>query len=116
LIEHADESMTVERTKNVAVLLAIKILHEIVHWLFYHLAGKLNDNMDTPATPIQRAESGNGFEILVSNCVMEHEEDTATFRINHLIGRSYDFFFNIPNLWRDQLLSNYYWTKYAERV
>jgi hypothetical protein len=73
--------MTVERTKNTAVLLAIKILHEMVHWMFYHLVGKLNGNMDTPATPIQRAESGNGFEILLSNFVMEHEEDGATFRV-----------------------------------
>ncbi|CAF0987709.1 unnamed protein product [Rotaria sp. Silwood1] len=110
LVEHAEENMTVERTKNLAVLLAIKILHEMVHWLFYHLVGKLHGNMDTPATPTQRAESGNGFEILVTNFIMEHEEDTATFRVNHLIGHSYDFFFNIPNSWRDQLLSNYYWT------
>jgi hypothetical protein len=63
------------------VLLAIKILHEIVHWLYYHLVGKLNSNMDTPATPIQRAESGNGFEVLAFNFIMEHEEDSATFRV-----------------------------------
>jgi hypothetical protein len=73
--------MTIERTKNFAVLLAIKILHEMVHWLFYQLVGKSNSNMDTPATPIQRAESGNGFEILAFNFIMEHEEDAATFRV-----------------------------------
>jgi len=110
LMEHAEENMTIERTKNVAVLLAVKMLHETVHWLFYHIVGKSNGNMDTPATPIQRAESGNAFEVLAFNFIMEHEEDAATFRVNHLIGHSYDFFFNVPNSWRDQLLSNCYWT------
>ncbi len=79
-MEHAEENMTVERTKNAAMLLAIKILREMVHSLFYHVAGKLNGNMDTPATPTQHAESGNGFEILVSNFITEHKEDRANFR------------------------------------
>ncbi|CAF4043575.1 unnamed protein product, partial [Rotaria sordida] len=112
LLEHAGENMTVERTKNVAVLLAIKILHGIVHWLFYHLVSKLNGNMDTSSISIQRAENGNNFENLLCNFIMGHEKDTATFRVNHLIGRSYDFFFNVPNAWRDQLLSNDYWTNH----
>ncbi|CAF1625056.1 unnamed protein product [Rotaria sp. Silwood1] len=79
LVEHAEENMTVERTKNFAVLLAIKILHEMVHWLFYHLVGKLNGNMDIPATPTQRAESGNGFEILVTNFIMEMKKTPQHF-------------------------------------
>ena len=65
-MEHAEENMTVERTKNVAVLLGIKLLHEMVHWLFYHLVGKLNGNMDTPATLTQRAKSGMVLKFYLS--------------------------------------------------